>query len=371
MELSALPDWLTTARLIVFVGDGGVGKTTCAAAAAVAAARAGKRVCVLTIDPAPRLAQALGLSELADRPQTIDPDSIAVPTACGGSLDALRLDTEATFDRLVRSLAPSDESAQTILDNQIYRAIAGQLGGSDAYMAFQRVYELDRVDAYDLLIIDTPPAAHADELFSAPARLQSLIDTGAAKVLADPAIAALKAGSRLAAGAIRVIVAAVSRIAGIELTERVAEFAYAFEDILAGLSERADVVGVLLRGPGCRFVHVTTAHRTRVQEADDIEAALATHEIRPSMRIVNRVLPAGRRLPALSTAAPGGTAKALRDIHERLERLRARQRATIAELTERPTPLLVLREDAATGDAGARAMLVRLSEALRVKSQRT
>jgi anion-transporting ArsA/GET3 family ATPase len=362
MDLGTLPEWLGDSRLVIFVGDGGVGKTTCAASAAVAAARAGKRVCVLTIDPAPRLADALGLDALSDTPAPIEPSSIGAES--GGSLDALRLDTQATFDRLVRSLAPTEASARTILDNPIYRTIAGQLGGADAYMAFQRVYELDLNDTYDLLIIDTPPAAHADELLSAPARLRSLVDTGAAKILADPAIAALRAGSKLAAGAIRAIIVAVSRVAGVELTDRVAEFASAFEDILGGLAKRADLVGELLRGPQSRFVHVTTAGNARVDEARNIENSLALHGIHVAARIVNRVVPAGGRLPTLSISAPGGTSEALREIHVRLERLRSRQDTAIAALRRRATPLQVLREDPAAQNRGAREMLVRLSDAL-------
>jgi anion-transporting ArsA/GET3 family ATPase len=358
--------WLDDARLVVFVGDGGVGKTTCAAAAAVAAARAGKRVCALTIDPAPRLAETLGLATLADTPSRIDLASIGVQS--GGALDALRLDTEATFDRLVRSLAPSSSQAETVLANPIYRAIAGRLGGSDAYMAFQRVYELDAQGDYDLIVIDTPPAAHVGDLLAAPARLASLIDTGATKILADPAVAALRAGSKLAAAAIRTIVATVSRLAGMELTTRVSQFADAFEGILAQLSERADRVGTLLRDDDCRFVHVTTAERRRVGQTRDLCNSLAAHGIDVAARIVNRILPpadepdgdlsitaavaSGDKAADSAGGPPAGTKEAVGEIHRLLEQLRKRQRLALEALRslgEGSVATLVVHEDTALG----------------------
>jgi anion-transporting ArsA/GET3 family ATPase len=365
-QVTELPDWLGDPRLVVFIGDGGVGKTTCSAAAAVAAARAGKRVCVLTIDPSARLAQALGLHALVDTPTRIDPGTIGING--NGSLDALRLDTEATFHRLVRSLAPDEERAEIVLASPIYRAIAGKLGGSDAYMAFQRVYELNGEDLYDLVIIDTPPAAHADELLSAPTRLASLLDTGATRILADPAVAALRAGSKLAAIAIRAAIGAVSRIAGTELTTRISAFADAFEDILISLSARADQVGELLRSDACRFVHVATADRSRIGEARDVEQSLRAHGIEVSMRIVNRVLPREQTPPMLPFEAPGGTAAASAEIGKRMDQLRQRQNAAIAELASPVLPLVVLHEDSALrgrveAPSGAGA-LIDLAEAL-------
>ena len=179
--------------LLVFAGEGGVGKTSLAASAALAAARGGRRVAVITIDPAPRLANALGLDKLGGLAREVPLGGDIAP---GGLLVAMKLDTQATLDRMVGRLTPA--SAAAVLANPIYKALAGAVSGSDAYVAMQRLSELDKDEDWDLLIVDTPPAAHLADLLSAPARLTALLDSGVTRVLAEPALLLARPASRRA-----------------------------------------------------------------------------------------------------------------------------------------------------------------------------
>lgn len=325
--------WLEGASLVVLVGDGGVGKTTCSAAVALALAAGGASVCVLTIDPAPRLADALGMPELDDTPRPVNLArwNIDHPRA---ALSAMRLDTRATFDRLVGRYAPSEKAARTVLESPLYQVIAGRLGGSDVYMAFQRVYELSDSGRYEVLVIDTPPAVHADDLFSAPARLTGMLETGATKILADPALLVARAGSRMAATAARMIVGAISKVTGVDLLARISEFTGSIEAVLERLSGRAAEVDAMLHGSGARVVSVTTACDHCADDARRLLASLAVHDIEPAAWIVNRMLAesppdtAGDRW----NGAPAGTRRIAEGIEADLECVRARERAAVAEL---------------------------------------
>jgi arsenite-transporting ATPase len=186
-----LTELLAGKRLVVLVGQGGVGKTSVSAAIAWARAEAGERVAVLTIDPAPRLGDALGLASIDAEPQRV-----ALPAAVRGTLTAMRLDTRRTFDRMISQHAPSPETAARLLAHPLYRSIANQLGGTESYMAFQRLHELDAAGGHDCLVVDTPPAVNAAQLLAAPARLTGLLDTGALSVLADPSRVLTRAARR-------------------------------------------------------------------------------------------------------------------------------------------------------------------------------
>ena len=163
-QTSALARALETRRILLCVGSGGVGKTTTAAALAVEAARRGRKTAVLTVDPAPRLKDALGLGSLGAGPRQ-------VPLGAGAHLDALLLDVKRTFDELVVGLSARPEHARAVLENRLYQNLSGTLAGTAEYMAVEQLYRLAEEDGYEIVVVDTPPARHAVDFLDAPRRL--------------------------------------------------------------------------------------------------------------------------------------------------------------------------------------------------------
>ena len=293
-------------RLVVLVGEGGVGKTSTSAALAYERACGGESVAVLTIDPAPRLGNALGLASI-----DAEPRSVALPSPpCDrrGSLTAMRLDSKRTFDRMVERHSPSPAAAAKLIAHPIYRAISEQLGGSENYMAFQRLHELVDAGGHDCLVLDTPPAANAAELLAAPARLTGLLETGALAILADPARIFLRAGGAvsrvggavataggmIARATLSSVLAAVERVTGTSLRKDVSEFAVMFGGLVGGLENRARQIDTLLRSEQTAFVLVTRPRTRDVTDALAFRAGLARMGIQVTAVLVNRVTPAAR-----------------------------------------------------------------------------
>ncbi|MEE9279342.1 MAG: ArsA-related P-loop ATPase [Myxococcota bacterium] len=247
-------DWLDL-RVLVTVGTGGVGKTTVSAALGIEAARRGKRVLVLTIDPAKRLADALGIDGLDHEPRELDGlPQIAV--APGGSLAAMVLDTKRTFDELVTRFSPDQESRARILANPIYRNLTDALAGSSEYSAMAKLHELWSTGDYDLIVLDTPPASHALDFLDAPRRLTGFLDSGFLKLLVHPAAAVGRAGFRLFRFGSELVLRALERITGIELLTAISEFLLAFEAMLDSFNEQGRELERLLRDRSCGFLLV-------------------------------------------------------------------------------------------------------------------
>jgi anion-transporting ArsA/GET3 family ATPase len=359
-------------RLVVLVGEGGVGKTSCAAALALAAAQRGKRVAVLTIDPAPRLGHALGLERLDERPHPVD-----VPRRRGeagtGTLDAFRLDAKRTFDRVVERLAPSPEAAAAILANPIYQALAGTVGESESYMALQRLHELRADQAYELLVVDTPPLAHADDLLSAPSRLTALIATDAAKILANPALVLARAGSRLAKATAAVVLPVLERVTGVGLRSQLTEFIGNFESVLGGLTARAREVDAWLRSAETSFVVVTRASDHATASTSALVRSLTERKLAVDSVIVNRLSGFPRRryedTRAEFAGAPEGTSAAVLAMERAMDAQRARERAALARLRAAVEPKLapgatVEELESLEHDIGGVADLLRLGDVL-------
>ena len=237
----SLASAVTNSKLIVTCGPGGVGKTTTAAALGLAAARAGRRVVVMTVDPARRLADALGLAEGAagDAPHQVT----GIDAPAGGELWALMLDAASTFDRLVREQASNRQQAETLLANPVYRAISRSLSGAQEYMAIERLHELHVSGEWDLVIVDTPPSRHAIDMLEAPDRLIGF--------LSHPVYRALTLGQRTFAkvtnAAASMFLWAVRRLAGPQIVEDTMEFFRSLANIEPGLRRRAGEVSALLR----------------------------------------------------------------------------------------------------------------------------
>jgi anion-transporting ArsA/GET3 family ATPase len=265
---SSLREVVTGAKLLLTVGPGGVGKTTTAAALGLAAAESGRRVVVVTVDPARRLADALGLAQgaAADEPHRVE----GAPATGDGELWALMLDAGSTFDRLVREQAGSERQAEAVLGNPVYRAISQSLSGAQEYMAIERLHQLDASGEWDLVIIDTPPSRHAIDLLEAPDRL--------VRFLGHPVYRALTVGqrtfARVTSGAASLFLWAVRRLAGPQIVEDTIEFFRSLTNIEGGLRRRAGEVSVMLRDASTSFVVVSSPRAEAVGEATHLVDAL-------------------------------------------------------------------------------------------------
>jgi anion-transporting ArsA/GET3 family ATPase len=276
-------------HILICCGTGGVGKTTTAATLAIEGARRGRNAVVVTIDPAKRLANTLGLEHLSNSAHEIarelwDPDRDAVD---GGQLHALMLDTETTFDQLVQTYAGSEEQAAGILSNRFYRNIAGALSGTQEYMAMEKLYELHDRGNFDLIVVDTPPTRHALDFLDAPRRLTRLLDNRVFRMLMVPTRGVVRVGGVAAQALLRTI----SRVVGSEPVDDVVTFFRAFEGMEDGFRERAAQVTELLAAHDTAFVLVTSPRRDAVEEAEFFASRLADGDFAVDALIVNRVHP--------------------------------------------------------------------------------
>jgi anion-transporting ArsA/GET3 family ATPase len=284
----SISEIVATRRVVVCCGSGGVGKTTTAAVIALEGARQGRNACVVTIDPAKRLANALGLEQLSDTPSEIDRSRWRTPgTVVGGRLSALMLDTKSTFDRLVVRNAGDPEQADRILHNTFYRNVSGALGGTQEYMAMEKLHELHDEGGFDLIVVDTPPTRHALDFLDAPRRLMRLLDNRIFRLLMVPTRAYLK----VASAAVRTFLRTIAKVVGSEVIEDVVAFFRAFEGMEDGFRERALAVEQLLADPSTAFILVTSPRRDAMEEATFFAARLVDHEQEVAALIVNRVHP--------------------------------------------------------------------------------
>lgn len=276
-DLHALLD---RASVLVCAGAGGVGKTTTSASIALAAAERGRRVVVVTIDPAKRLADAIGVN--------ISHEPSRVPGVANGELWAVMLDTRATFDDLVRRHSASQEQASLILANRFYRNLAGSLSGTQEYMAAEKLHELHHDERFDLVVVDTPPTRHALDFLDAPKRLVHFLDHRLYRVL----IAPTRLGMRVASAAAQPFLKSLSRVVGGDALAEAIAFFQAFDGMEAGFRSRADAVMHLLRSTDTGYVLVTSPRREAVDEAMFFAERLQEQHLPVSAVVTNRVHPA-------------------------------------------------------------------------------
>jgi anion-transporting ArsA/GET3 family ATPase len=278
-------------QTVICAGPGGVGKTTCAAAIALEGARLGLRACVVTIDPAKRLADALGLQVLTNEAHKVELTGLARggPGAenGGGELWALMLDTKTTFDDVVRRNAGSEEQAQAILDNKLYRNISGALGGTQEYMAMEKLYELHHQGRFDLVVVDTPPTRHALDFLDAPGRLLRFLNNRIFRLLMVPTRASLKALGM----ATQMLLRTISRVVGGAVVADAVAFFAAFEGMEQGFRDRATKVEELLSDSGTAFVVVAAPRRDAVTEAIYFSDRLRESARRVDALVINRMFP--------------------------------------------------------------------------------
>ena len=267
-------------KIIICCGSGGVGKTTTSAAVAVRAAEAGRRVVVLTIDPARRLAQSLGVGELDNTPRPVR----SIDTAAGGSLDAMMLDMKRTFDDVVIAHATQDTS-DAILSNPFYEALSSSFSGTQEYMAMEKLGQLHAEGDWDLIVVDTPPARSALDFLDAPEHLGRLLDGRFLRLLLAPARGPL----RLMSVGFTLVSSALNKVLGSQLIRDLQTFVTAFEAIFGGFRTRADQTFALLSSRHTTFLVVATPQRDALREAAYFVDRLTEERMPLSGLVINRV----------------------------------------------------------------------------------
>ena len=309
--------------IIVCTGAGGVGKTTTAAALALRAAEQGRDVCVLTIDPAKRLAQAMGLSVLDNTPRL-------VAGVCGpagtGSLHAMMLDMKRTFDEVVEGNA-DPERAQAILDNPFYQALSSSFAGTQEYMAMEKLGQLRAAasaeSSWDLIVVDTPPSRSALDFLDAPERLGSFLDGRFIRILTAPARGAGRGIGKLAAFSFGLFTNVLNKILGSQVLADVGSFVAAIDTTFGGFRERADATYKLLQDSGTSFIVIAAPERDALREAAFFVERLKTDSMPLAGLVLNRVQGGGE----IDLSAEQATASA-----ERLEKMGEDERLTAALL---------------------------------------
>ncbi|HLH77441.1 MAG TPA: ArsA-related P-loop ATPase [Candidatus Binataceae bacterium] len=266
-------------RVLLCLGAGGVGKTTTACALAIQAAYTGRDVEVLTVDPAPRLLDALGLDQRSAAPQAVELGAGA------GRLRALKLDPKTTFDAVIRRHAPSVAVAEGILANRLYRDLSTALTWVGDFMAMEKLLELYSESATGLIVIDTPPAEEAFAFLDAPRRLLDLLNSRATTLLGS----GLDRGLRLSDLAARGVLSAFDRFSRLHLLADVQSFVQSFAGMYQGFAQRAARVAELLRSEQAAVLVVTSATTVRIQETADFLSALRAANIRVNGVLVNRI----------------------------------------------------------------------------------
>jgi len=325
IPVSALQELVTEAKVVVCCGSGGVGKTTVSATFALAAARAGRRSCVVTVDPARRLADSLGVQSLANTPTEVQGD-------WSGHLHALMLDTKGTFDDLVHRYSRSPEQAEGILANRLYQNLAGALSGTQEYMAMEKLYELVDSGDFDVVVVDTPPTRNALDLLDAPRRLTRFLENRLFRALLLPTRMSLKA----VGVATQALLRTISKVAGAEIVQDAVGFFQAFEGMEEGFRTRAGAVRELLADPSTAFVLVTSARPDAIAEATFFAEKLAERDVIPAALVVNRMQPRfGSPDPALSS---GGPLAALEENLATLNAMADRDETAFADLAAQVAP---------------------------------
>ncbi|MFE9001342.1 ArsA family ATPase [Streptomyces sp. NPDC007875] len=271
-------------RIVVCCGSGGVGKTTTAAALGVRAAERGRKVVVLTIDPARRLAQSMGIDALDNIPRRVE----GIGDGNGGELHAMMLDMKRTFDEFVEAHA-DPERARAILANPFYQSLSAGFAGTQEYMAMEKLGQLRARDEWDLIIVDTPPSRSALDFLDAPKRLGSFLDGKFIKVLMAPAKVGGKAGMKFLNVGVSMMTGTVSKVLGGQLLRDVQTFAAAMDTMFGGFRTRAEATYRLLQAPGTAFLVVAAPERDALREAAYFVERLAADQMPLAGLVLNRV----------------------------------------------------------------------------------
>jgi anion-transporting ArsA/GET3 family ATPase len=341
-------------RIIVCCGSGGVGKTTIAAAIGLRAAERGRHVVVLTVDPARRLAQSMGLTVLDNTPRPVpgvgashangqDPDAGEADPP--GSMHAMMLDMKRTFDEIVEAHADPDRAAQ-ILANPFYQSLSSSFAGTQEYMAMEKLGQLRRADEWDLIVVDTPPSRSALDFLDAPQRLGRFLDGRLLRLLVAPAKLGGRTGLRVINAGFGMVTGVITKIIGSQVLRDVQTFVSAMDTMFGGFRERAEYTYRLLRTPGTAFLVIAAPEHDALREASYFVERLERDGMPLAGLILNRIhrspaarLSAARSLAAVETlqGLPEGDSSTLAITALRLHAERMRQAAAERRLAERFT----------------------------------
>jgi anion-transporting ArsA/GET3 family ATPase len=265
-------------EIVICAGAGGVGKTTTAAAIALGMAQRGLKVAVLTIDPARRLANSLGLPEIGNEERQVEIDG-------SGELWAMMLDAKRTFDDLIEKHAPDERTRDAVLSNRIYQELSNAVAGSQEYMAMEKLYELHQEERYDLLVLDTPPSRNALDFLDAPERLSRFVDSRSLQLFLRPGRIGLKMFGR----GTGMLFSMLKRVTGVDLLQDLSDFFASFGDMAEGFRDRAARTGELLADPRTTFLLVTSPRRDAIDEAIFFHRRLRERKLPFGGVVVNRM----------------------------------------------------------------------------------
>jgi len=364
---SGIDERLAGKRICIVAGSGGVGKTTASAALALGLAAAGQRVAVVTIDPARRLADSLGLEELGNEPRRVDATVLeGHGIEMRGELWAMMLDPKATFDGLIAKLAPDAATRDDVLGNRIYAQLSSAIAGSQEFSAVAKLYELDRDGDYDAIVLDTPPSRNALDFLDAPDRLADFFGGRALKLFLVPGGIA----GRVMGKGTAVVFGILKKLTGVNLLDDVSVLFRSMGSLIDGFRERASAVKALLSDPATTFLIVTSPEREPVAEAIFFRQKLREAGMPFGGLIVNRAAV----LTEAEMTAPAAIHAALRDDlgdalaakvaagAEDLQILAARHAAAIERLRsafDEPDPIVVPRLDGEVQDIDGLLVLYR------------
>jgi anion-transporting ArsA/GET3 family ATPase len=356
-------------RIIVCCGSGGVGKTTTAAALAVRAAEAGRSVVVLTIDPARRLAQSMGLSSLDNTPRSVS----GVDGSAGGELHAMMLDMKRTFDEVVLAHA-TPERAAAILENPFYQSLSSSFSGTQEYMAMEKLGQLRAEDRWDLIVVDTPPSRSALDFLDAPQRLGSFLDGRFIRLLMGSARSGGRAYLKVLGAGLGAVTGLLTKILGAQVLKDVQTFVAALDTMFGGFRERADTTYRLLQAPGTAFVVVATPERDALREASYFVERLGEEGMPLAGLVLNRVHSGGAKSLSVERALAGAEtldesgehplAAGLLRLHAERARIHAREQQLRRRFTAAHPRVPVVDIPALAGDVHDLAGLREIGSAL-------
>jgi anion-transporting ArsA/GET3 family ATPase len=332
--VSGIEGVIENAEICICAGAGGVGKTSTSAAIALGAAARGRRVAVLTIDPARRLANALGLEQLGNEPRRVA--GVEGP----GELWAMMLDPKRTFDDLIETYASDERTRDAVLSNRIYQELSSAVSGSQEYMAMEKLYELHMAGDFDLLVLDTPPTRNALDFLDAPERLHRFIDSRSLRFFLSPGLRVLGRGSGL-------LFAMLQRVTGIDLLRDLSEFFTSFGDMSEGFRARAERVAELLGSDAATFVLVASPRHDAIDDAIFFHSQLHQRRMPFGGAVVNRFHDLRRSGRADLTSALGAELAAKVEANfADYKAVAARDRANLHRLTSKldGEPVIVVPE---------------------------
>jgi anion-transporting ArsA/GET3 family ATPase len=282
---------LTKGSIPILLGTGGVGKTTIAAALALAGAAANLNTAVITVDPSERLRDALGLARLGGQPTRIGARQLAAAGLDAHlQLSAMMLDVSGAWDAIVERFVADPATRRKVFDNPFYKSLTAEFAGADAFAALQRLYDLHQTGAFELEVVDTPPASHSFEFLQTPARMIRLLDSRTARWLFTPSLSAGRIAMKVASEAARFVVREIERFAGSNVLSTITDFFAAMAESMDAIVDRLQKTEALLHSPAVKFVMVTTAEPDRIRQARELLSQMDAEGLKLSAIVINRFL---------------------------------------------------------------------------------